>query len=229
MHKIITITGNDCAGKETQSRLLTRALSPSQRMTFPDYDHWGGRLVRAILREKAFTLGLEGEDWRTVHFQHKDPYIFQMLQSVDRVAAQAEIVKGLESHHWIMDRYEIDALAYGLVDGCSLAWLEAMKRLYRPSDQIIVLVGRGFPRPGETPDLNERDPRFQHRVTHAYQSLKDRYGEWITLIDVDDYRREDPVESMYLIHQEIRAGLKDGLDLSFPCLSPEEIRETLRT
>lgn len=232
-HKIITITGLDRVGKETQSKLLARSLQPARRMTFPNYSHWGGRIVKAILQEKPFYLLHDGEGefpgcpcgsctscagdsgWEQYrHTQHKHPEIFQMLQSVDRVAAQEEIQDGLRHHHWVMDRYEVDALAYGLIDGCGLEWLLAMDRLYRPSDLAIIMLGTPFARPGEIPDLNERDTLFQLRVQEAYGALASLLPHRLVLLDVDPYRDlGDPYRSMGEIQQKIHQILRERLGL----------------
>jgi thymidylate kinase len=234
-HKIITITGLDRVGKETQSKLLARSLQPARRMTFPNYSHWGGRIVKAILQEKPFYLFHEGETvpgWEETaggngplrpngatwtpyrHTQDKHPEIFQMLQSVDRVAAQEEIQDGLRHHHWVMDRYEVDALAYGLIDGCGLEWLLAMDRLYRPSDLAIIMLGTPFARPGEIPDLNERDTLFQLRVQEAYGALASLLPHRLVLLNVDPYRDlGDPYRSMGEIQQKIHQILRERLGL----------------
>jgi thymidylate kinase len=199
-------------------------------MTFPDYSHWGGQIVRAILNGESFSLSRGNEEtgaFSGTFRQEKHPYIFQMLQSVDRVHRQEEIHAGLMAHHWVMDRYDVDALAYGLVDGCSMEWLLSMQNLYRPSDLAIIYVGEPFPRPGEIPDLNERDSSFQQRVATAYQGLANLFPSWFTVMDINPFRHEDTLESIFAVHTATCSLLSERLKLQVSPLSRKQVAGVL--
>jgi thymidylate kinase len=228
-HKIISLTGLDCIGKETQTKLLAQVLQPSERMTFPDYDHWSGEILRHILREEKFGLVDAPYDsyLHLPHFQTKHPEIFQLLQCINRLAHQDEIKRKLETRHLVMDRYTEDAFAFGLQDGCSLDLLVNLDRLYVPSDLVIVLLGKRFPRPGEVPDINERDDSFQTSVREKYESLA-RVFTHFNLIDVDQLRvPDDPAMSIWWVHKKICSRVEEFLGETVTPLTYEEIKEQL--
>jgi thymidylate kinase len=223
--KIVTITGLDRVGKETQSRLLTWALQPAVRVSFPDYNHWGGQIVKAILNEVPFTV--DNADRRRKHRQAKHPVIFQLLQAVDRLHYQERIRATLATHHIIADRYEVDAMAYGVVDGCPLDWLLAMDRLYRNSDLAIILLGEPFPRAGETPDLNERDTGFQERVARAYHSLATLMPDRFLLMQADRWRDISPSTSIGCVHRELCKLINERLELGIRPLPQDLVEQHL--
>jgi thymidylate kinase len=224
-NRLITLTGLDRVGKETQSKLLNRALQPSTRFSSPDYDHWTGRLIKAILQEKEFEIGIDGGGLVTRHSQEKHPEIFQGLQSANMVARQGLIKAALETGHVIMDRYEVDALAYGLIDGCDMRYLLELNRLVMPSEYVIILVGTPFPRPGEEPDINERDPVFQQKVRDAYMGYALTHQDTTTVIEVDNYRCEDPYASIRWVHRAICGTLQEKLGIDVTPLDGEQIGE----
>lgn len=245
--KIIVLTGLDRVGKETQSYLLKEAFrrsgQPVEGMTFPEYgQHWAAEFVRATLNEEYIRVqryeqhvpwegaGDESIDYRpvgpSVWLQpKKHPNIFQMWQSCDRIDRQPWINETLKHSHIVADRYEIDALAYGLVDGCSPWWLESMATLYRPSDLALVMVGQPFPRKGEKADINERDPEFQQKVRETYAGLVNARPENRVLVDVDPYRCADPISSKRWVHRAIVGTIREKLNIGLDPLAYDEIDE----
>src|SRR5205809_757643 len=124
-NKIVCISGNDCCGKFTQTKLLTEILQPSTRIEFPDYTHYSGQIINAILNDRILELKTYPADRikteyikSTKYQQEKQAEIFQLLQSINRRANQDKIKNLLKTGHVICDRYDIDAFAYGMVDGC---------------------------------------------------------------------------------------------------------------
>lgn len=228
-NQIVTITGLDRCGKETQSKLLAQAL-PATRFSSPDYEHWSGKIIKAILQEKEFQVGGYDEvgycntPW---HSQTKHPEIFQSLQSINMQARQGLIKAALASSHVIMDRYEVDALAYGLIDGCDMRFLLELNRLVVPSDYVIIMAGKPFPRPGETPDINERDPIFQRKVRDAYTAYALTHAETTTVIDIDDYRCEDRLASVHWVHRAVCGVLRGKLGLEVEALEIGQIEAAL--
>ena len=201
-HKIITLTGGDCAGKATQSGLLIKVLKPSKLMSAPDYGHWAGRIVGCILRKQDFTLGTLAQGSAGVYKQKKHPQILQLLHNINTWDKQETIREGLQSHHWVMDRYIEDAYAFGLQDGCSLDFLLELNRNFIQSDIVIPLLGEGFPRPGEIPDINEQNDAFQRDVRRKYWSLSTLFENWHP-INIDLYQRESKYRSIAEIHSTI--------------------------
>lgn len=227
-NRIITITGGDCAGKETQTKLLAETLQPSKRLSAPDYSHWSGRIVSAILRERGFYIphDMSGSDVADfiVYRQDKHPQILQLLHNINTWSKQDIIREGLKSHHWVMDRYIEDAYAFGLQDGCDLGFLLELNRRFIQSDVVIVMLGKGFPRPGEIQDINERDTSFQESVRSNYISLARLFPNW-NVIDIDLYRHLDKAESIHAIHRTICGIISRTLALSPRPLSVEQVSE----
>jgi thymidylate kinase len=222
---IICVTGQDRIGKETQSKLLARAL-PATRFSSPDYDHWSGQIIKAVLQEKAFEIHVDmAPAPPPLHRQTKHPEIFQGLQSINMQARQDLIKAALSSGHVIMDRYEVDALAYGLIDGCDMRYLLELNSLVVPSDYAIILVGKPFPRPGEEPDINERDPVFQRKVRDAYLGYALTHQDTTTVIDVDEHLVPDVLNCVTRIHRMICQIIQDKLDIQAIPLAEAEIAE----
>lgn len=218
-YKFVTITGPDRVGKETQSKLLNYVLTPSTRVEFPDYTHWSGKIIRAILNNRQFLLDVDSvggptdtwikatydlvsRDRGCLHKQDKHPEIFQLLQWVNRHASQERLQTLLKEGHVIADRYDVDALGYGLIDGCSLDLLLSMKREAIESDVVVLLTGRGYERKGEVDDINERDDTFQNKVRAMYTALSTIYPDWI-VINCDTYTDPTKYVNIADIHRHI--------------------------
>jgi thymidylate kinase len=196
--------------------------------------HWAAQFVRAAL--DGDWIALDRVDKKTngsksdlaFYPTKKNPYIFQMWQAADRIDKVPWIREMLEENHIIADRHSIDAMAYGLVDGCDLSWLLAMDKLYHPTNLNIVIIGKPFPRPGEVPDLNERDDSFQQRVRDAYEGLALLFPDKIELLDVEWYRSStDPLRSIWLVHGRICKIVNDRLDLNVPPLTLEQVGDVM--
>ena len=239
-YKIITLTGLDRVGKATQTALLHNSLQPSKTMSFPNYDSWSGKIIRSILREAPFLIGEETceeftlDSKSSLYTTHrytcrKQPELFQCLQSIDRIAVKDEIKAGLRKHHYIMDRYEVDALAYGLADGCDIDWLLAMDKLFVPSDLAVIMVGEAMPRIGEMADINERDTGYQNQVRSYYETLAVLMPKRFVLFDVDHYRHDaDPIVSIIAVQNGIRILLAQRLGITdFKPLTRQDVCKLL--
>lgn len=216
-YPMLTLTGLDAIGKQTQSALLKEVLRPNTCFSYPNYDHWSGQLIKAVLQKKSFRLFLEDEPGYEgfIHFegthgteslQEKHPEIFQCLQAINRLSDMDRIRAARKQGFVIMDRYDIDALAYGTVDGCGREWLDSMQTLYEPSDLCLVFVGTPYGRPWEEPDQNERDREFQKRVESVFWSLYSDPSKLpfeLEMVEVDRYRDLDPVTSITYVHQTV--------------------------
>jgi thymidylate kinase len=206
MYKIVTVTGGDCAGKETQTKLLAEALTPSQRLSAPDYDHWAGRIIQNILYRRPFKLSAHDRgglfEQGSIFNQDKHPQILQLLHNINTWDKQEKIRNGLKTHHWVMDRYIEDAYAFGLQDGCSFDFLLELNRNFIQSDVVILMLGKGFPRPGEVQDINERDNHFQESVRLNYRAVARMFPHW-NIIEIDEYRHLNWYDSIHEIHCKI--------------------------
>lgn len=179
-YRVITLTGLDRTGKATQARLLAQALSPAKLKSFPDYSHWSGELIRAVLSEEQFVIDkFAGTECQPVHFQEKEPYLFQALQFANGRAHYAELEAARREHHWVLDRGPACAHAFGRVDGCDPEFLRVLGQYQVMEDLVLVMLGGPYPRAGEVPDLNERDTPFQARVKAEYRGLVRNRQGWL--------------------------------------------------
>jgi thymidylate kinase len=214
-HFLLCLTGQDARGKQTQQELLLAAIAPAAGLSFPEYGkHWSAEIMRAVLFEQPFLLQRsEGPVLEAV--QNKEPYIWQALQMINRRARHEDIAGGLKDHHWIMDRYAIDALAYGLVDGCDPDWLEQMDRLYVPAHLNLILKGPAFPRPGKQ-DINERRLEFQAAVGAQYDALADAFPDLVEVVNFEtEIKPGNIAQSMWLIHLKIIRAINSRLGSRF--------------
>jgi thymidylate kinase len=193
-HKIITFTGTDLVGKATQSTLLSKVLDPSKRLEFPDYAHWSGRIIRSILRGEEFFIAGKTSSYK--YQEEKMPEVYQALQFINRMVNQDKIEKGLKKHHWVMDRYEIDSLAYGLSDGIPMEFITPLVKCYcQQSDHIIFLRGQApFSRPDEVKDVNERNSELQRRVVDVFEMMTWQDPRFVMI---------DATQSVDAVHQAV--------------------------
>lgn len=227
LFKLITLTGPDRIGKWSQCKLLQHLLKPCATMTFPEYGkHWAAELVRASLDQEEIQIIRGGKIKTCFQMTKGCPATFQMLQSADRVDRQAWIIETLETQHIVADRYEVDALAYGLIDGCSPDWLMMMDRLYRPSDLAIALIGTPFERE-EAPDLNERDTQFQMKVMDAFESWSKLIPERLCLLRVDSMQRRSFSFSLHAVHCGVVNQINVRLGMGLKPLSLSQVEELL--
>lgn len=167
---ILEVTGPDGAGKTTQCKLLARALEPARYFHFPDSSHWSGKMIYAQLA--GARTGVVTHSGVTYVENDRDPLTFQMLQQINRQAHRQMLLDGLKTHHWVLDRYITDTLAYGLPDGCPEYWLTAMmQQQLRPSLTILMLPERRVTHAGRSEDVYEADTSFQEQVTATYERL----------------------------------------------------------
>ena len=224
-NKLVTITGPDLVGKETQSKLLNYVLTPSTRVEFPDYTHWSGRIIRSILQEVPFQLKMDWIDERSYE-QDKHPEIFQLLQWINRHASQERLQILLKEGHVVADRYDVDALGYGLIDGCSLDFLLSMKREAIESDVVVLLMGRGYEREGEIADINEQDDTFQNNVRAMYTALSTIYPDWI-VINCDEYTAPSKYVNIADIHRHICYQVSGRIEQSIEPLDFIRVRNIM--
>ena len=225
-HRIITITGGDCAGKETQTKLLQKVLVPSERLSAPDYNHWAGKIIQSILQEKSFGLwsGKLDDHDVNVYQQGKHPQILQLLHNINTWDKQETIKEKLKTRHLVMDRYIEDAYAYGVMDGCSLDFLLDLNRNFIQSDVVILLLGKGYPRSGETQDINERDSMFQQNVRRTYDALMSFFPHW-RAVDIESHQVGSVYESIHRIHKGVCDWVSRGIKEVVEPLSIDEVKE----
>lgn len=227
LHKIVTVSGPDRVGKETQSNLLQRVLHPSVRMAFPNYDHWSGKIIRALLYGDAFSVTTI--DGTFEYSEQRQPLSFQYLQEINRLEQQNLIRKTLETHNIIMDRYDVDSIVYGLADGCDLKILLEFDSQRLSSDAVIILTGTSLFR-NEKEDQYETDTSLQTRARNNFQALAYMNPSRYACVNVDDFaakssQEEDILFSVFRIHVEICKKLSSLLGTS---IRPVDYAEVTR-
>jgi thymidylate kinase len=228
-YPLINISGGDRRGKETQSKLLTAAIKPSTRIEFPNYSTFAGQLIRGALFNEEMTLTRHTDKGDvSLSFQidkPNDPMSFQLLQNICRYQDQERIGNLLMQGYVFADRYQLEAIAYGTEDGCDLRWIMNGMDNQIQETLAVIFMGRQFPKPGEKADMNERDTGFQKRVMDRYKALATLVPEKYVLFDIDRYRRDDLVESIYRTHCGLVELLRNRLKASFSPLSFKEVEQ----
>jgi dTMP kinase len=170
---LIAVEGLDGAGKTTQVRLLAAALSTVDVVSFPRYDTFFGRRIRALLD------GVDGVTADTV-----DPRSMALWYALDR-AQWARDRKPREDGHVILNRYVLSNAVYQSVrSGEDLFdWVLQLEfeelGLPRPDVTVVLDVPpevsrtRVVHRDGEG-DVYERSQALQARVRDGYLSAAAR-------------------------------------------------------
>lgn len=125
--KLIVIEGNDCSGKETQSRWLVQYLNaqmhPASYISFPNYDTPTGKII-----SEAY-LGRGSECWFSEGSCAVDPYVAALYYAADRRYNCSAIRSKLESgENVVIDRYTYSSLAH---QGGKLADEVAREQFYQ--------------------------------------------------------------------------------------------------
>jgi len=230
--KLITITGADRVGKATQSKLLTKVLD-ARTFSFPNYNSLSGQLVRGALTTSSLRLQrrleenghiLEEVQVGAVYDKRENPYHFQCLQMLGRLEAQPVIEEALQHGHVVCDRYDVDALVYGELDGCKKWWLRSFLTCIKPSDLVIILNGPSFDRE-EYADINEKDLGFMKTIKSRYEELY--HDSDIDTIIVNTVTGKDKLVSIWSTHIVLISRLMEYLGIDLIPLDLEEVKELL--
>jgi thymidylate kinase len=184
-NKIITLSGCDRVGKGTQAKLLAAAMN-AKLFRFPDYNTITGQLIKACLTNGEVSLRpVDGKGELSAYREiwKKEAHKLQLLHVIDKLDHQEAIEEALKTQDCVMDRYDVDALVYGYVDGCGLDWTDNLLFPIRRSDLVIVLSGASYDR-DEEPDVNERNSSYMERVDKAYTEDHCELGEMYNISQV---------------------------------------------
>lgn len=216
-HKIITFTGNDRVGKTTQIAILNEALNPSKTMKFPREDHWSGQKVRAVLKE--------GEE--------KEPYSFQYLNAINRMAVQAEIKEVLQTHHLLMDRYDVDTILYGFTEGVNLELCFELMKPHLESDLVLVFHGTGFGGKEAWKDQNDSNRTLQAGVVKTANAISSLYPNRFKMLNVDEYSSsygmDHPINNIWMVHKRVINLITSALGLDIRPLEYVRVEEIVRS
>lgn len=149
---LIAFEGIDRSGKETQARLLTSWLgSRAQMVGFPRYDGPIGDLIGANLRR---------------HDDELSAGFLQLLMASDRCHYIATIAQAIPARFFILDRYKLSGLAYGMADELPYEWCRDIDRLI-PDPEMTFLI-----------DLPVEVAMRRREAADGYEASRD-FQEWV--------------------------------------------------
>ena len=209
--KLIVIDGTDGAGKETQTKILESRLNSEGihviKYSFPNYDSIYGQMISQYL-QGAFGTSTE------VH-----PKLASLLYAFDRGTVADEMVRHLESGHYILcDRYIESNIAYQQAKLPEkerkefFNWLTNLEHneLGVPeSDAVFFLrvpvdISRTNMDNRENLDGHEADQTYQQKVMKSYESLARNSEKWRII----DCTENGIMRSREEIHEEIYQAIQ---------------------
>ncbi|MBI3495316.1 hypothetical protein HY065_01680 [Candidatus Berkelbacteria bacterium] len=167
--KFIVLYGPNRVGKSTQQKLLAHYLQSQghdvETVKYPVYDAApSGRYLNAILRKGA------RKDISTEEMQ--------LWYTVNRHQFQSKLTKMLESGTWVVaEDYIGTGIAWGMVEGADITWLETINQFLLAADLEILLDGPSFATARESGHKHEDNDELLERARASHLNLAKRY-DW---------------------------------------------------
>ena len=220
MGKIIVIEGVNDSGKETQSKLLAKALKQEGykvvEFSFPMYKSPTGKIF------KNCVLGKDGNGYFPEGYENLNPYVVCLYTAADRKYHKEKIEKYLQDGYIvILNRYTSSNMAHqGSRYNDSeerffmYQWIDKLEywllKLPKPDCTILLKVPAKY-----LNQLDEKQVSFtfqenifdQESVLKAYIELSELYN-WDTI----DCVANDKMKSVEEIHQEIMKIVRINLE-----------------
>ena len=220
MGKIIVIEGVNDSGKETQSKLLAKALKQKGykvvEFSFPMYKSPTGKIF------KDCVLGKDGNGYFPEGYENLNPYVVCLYTAADRKYHKEKIEKYLQDGYIvILNRYTSSNMAHqGSRYNDSeerffmYQWIDKLEywllKLPKPDCTILLKVPAKY-----LNQLDEKQVSFtfqenifdQDSVLKAYIELSELYN-WDTI----DCVSNDKMKSVEEIHQEIMKIVRINLE-----------------
>ena len=220
MGKIIVIEGVNDSGKETQSKLLDKALKQEGykvvEFSFPMYKSPTGKIF------KNCVLGKDGNGYFPEGYENLNPYVVCLYTAADRKYHKEKIEKYLQDGYIvILNRYTSSNMAHqGSRYNDSeerffmYQWIDKLEywllKLPKPDCTILLKVPAKY-----LNQLDEKQVSFtfqenifdQDSVLKAYIELSELYN-WDTI----DCVSNDKMKSVEEIHQEIMKIVRINLE-----------------
>lgn len=163
--KLIVLYGANNLGKSTQVRLLEEYLKRKgqkvKRIKYPIYDlEPTGPIINAVLRKGK---QMAEDALQTMYAQNRKDYestLKEMLNDGTTVIAEDYIGTGI---------------AWGLVRGLKITFLEKINKKLFPPDVSIMLYGTRFPTGREVTHRNEMDDTLWQNAAEKHDYLAERY------------------------------------------------------
>ncbi|CAN5193162.1 hypothetical protein BH11PAT1_BH11PAT1_6180 [soil metagenome] len=168
--KFIVIYGANNLGKTTQITMLQEYLQQkgivAKQVKYPLYKlEPTGPIINAVLRE-----GKEMEE-----------HELQKLYVQNRLDFEPQLRDWLSDNVWVIaEDYVGTGIAWGMVRGVSLPFLEEINAGLYPADISILLYGERFLTGRETHNRNEADDAIWHKAQANHEMLGEKYG-WQTV------------------------------------------------
>jgi len=166
--KFLVLYGVNRVGKSAQQKLLAHYLESQghnvETIKYPIYDVVpSGRYLNAILRKGA------RKDISTEEMQ--------LWYTINRHQFQSQLTKMLESGTWVLSEdYIGTGIAWGMVEGADIEWLETINQFLVPSDFEILLDGPSFPSSRETGHRHEDNDELLGKARRSHLNLAKRYN-----------------------------------------------------
>lgn len=166
--KFIVIYGAPNLGKSLQVKMLEESLSKNHSVTrikYPIYDlEPTGPILNAILREGK---QVEEKEAQQIFVQNRKDY-------------EPTLEKMLEDGTWVIaEDYLGTGIAWGLVRGLDLQYMEKINKDLLPADISIMLDGERFHSGKEETHRNEKDHSIWQKSREKHQFLAKRYNWYI--------------------------------------------------
>lgn len=171
--RLIVIEGPDKVGKETQSKMLAKALAQHMLVEREEIPYNDGNT-----HTKIYDMLKTGE-------AVKYPVAFQTFQGANRMFWQRERMKGVtyKNDVLILDRWNISAWVYGRASGISDDTLECILREIVEPDIVFIFDGQPFHTPDREDDTYEKNNAFMAKVREQYQRWSEENPEIAVKID----------------------------------------------
>lgn len=229
--KLIVIEGTDCSGKETQAKLLAKALNESNiktvHLSFPNYETPTGKIIGSCYlgrEELCKELLQSNTGWFEEGASQVDGLVSSLYYAADRKYNIDKIENLLKKGiHVILDRYTFSNMAH---QGGKIETQEERFHFFKKID-ILEFDLLELPKPDlvlllhvpyqvtlalqetrkESRDQNEKDNNHIKRAEQTYLELKALYH-----FQLIECTKDLKMRQVQEIHQEILSQVKDVLE-----------------
>ena len=205
---IVCLTGNDASGKATQSKILAEAIGAAL-FAFPNYDSPTGKAILGNLQGSWEIHRDSNADHHEGCYKvpEVNALVLQSLMNANRIERTSELRIAASQGHLVLDRYDVDALVYGALDGLDPTWLEMLNDNlpFKPDVYILldVPVEEGIKRRPTRRDRYEKDTARMAAVSAAYVKLFREREKW------DNWRIVDGTGTI----EEVSARVREAVGL----------------
>ncbi len=168
---LIVCEGVDGCGKTYHSERLARRLDATLS-GYPRYHTPIGQGIRDWLAgnwEAHWSTPAPSESTSILN-----AYVFQSLQTMNRLESLAELKRDLAKSDVVLSRYFMSGVVYGADDGVPSEWLEAIHNVFPQPDVHLLLdidVTTSYERRPERRDVYEKQAGKMARIVERYRNI----------------------------------------------------------